>query len=230
MSGGPDRGARGGGGAGVPAAGVPAVRLLLVDDHPLVRDGLRARLHGVAGIEVVGEAGHAREALAAVVASAPTMILMDIGMKDVNGIELTRMLVERHPELAVLVLSMFDNPEYVQQAMQAGARGYVLKDAPSDEILAAIDTVRHGGTWLSAGVTRRLFRAQEPKPLLSARESQILALLAQGQSSKQMAEALGLSVRTVETHRQNIKRKLVIDGQAELIRYAVEHARRYGAG
>lgn len=206
------------------------VRLLLVDDHPLVRDGLRARLHGVAGIEVVGEAGHARDALAAVAALRPTLVLMDVGMKEVNGIELTQMLAQRHPQVAVLVLSMFDNPEYVQQAMQAGARGYVLKDAPSEEIVAAIEAVRQGGTWLSPAVTRRLFRAQEPKPLLSRRESEILALLAQGQSSKQMADALGLSVRTVETHRQNIKRKLEIEGQAELIRYAVEHARRYGEG
>ncbi|MFC5868997.1 response regulator [Aquincola agrisoli] len=214
---------------GADERGVDAmVRLLLIDDHPLVRDGLRARLGGIDGIEVVGEAGHAREALAAVEALRPTMALVDIGMKEVNGIELTLMLSQRHPELAVLILSMYDNPEYVQQAMQAGARGYVLKDAPSSEIVGAIQTVRQGGTYLSPSVTKRLFRAQEPKPLLSPRESEILACLAKGQSSKQIAEALGLSVRTVETHRQNIKRKLVIDGQAELIKYAVEHVRRYG--
>jgi len=128
----------------------------------------------------------------------------------------------------VLMLSMYDTPEYVQRALQAGACGYVLKDAPAEEIVAAIEAVAAGGTFLSPGVSRRLFRNQAPRPLLSSRESEILAALGRGESSKQIAGALGLSVRTVETHRQNIKRKLDIEGQAELIKYAVEHARRHG--
>ena len=204
------------------------LRVLLVDDHPLVRDGLRARLALVPGLETVGEAGGAAEALARLVDARPDLVLMDVGMKDVNGIDLTRQLLERAPSLRVLMLSMYDTPEYVQRALQAGACGYVLKDAPAEEIVAAIEAVAAGGTFLSPGVSRRLFRNQAPRPLLSSRESEILAALGRGESSKQIAGALGLSVRTVETHRQNIKRKLDIEGQAELIKYAVEHARRHG--
>ncbi|WP_353094419.1 response regulator transcription factor [Methylibium sp.] len=210
-----------------PEPDTPGVRLLIVDDHPLVREGLRSRLQAIAWLEVVGEAGSAREALELIPQLRPGLVLMDIGMREINGIELTRMLAQRHPAVAVLVLSMYDNPEYVQQAMQAGARGYVLKDAPSADIIAAIEAVCAGGTFLSPAVSKRLFRGQAPKPLVSHRESEILACLADGLSSKQIAERLDLSVRTVETHRQNIKRKLGIEGQAELIKYAVEHGRRY---
>ncbi len=202
----------------------PAIRLMLVDDHPLVRDGLRARLEAVPGFEVVAEAGNADEARAQLEARQPSLILMDVGMKGVNGIDLTTTLLERQPELLVLMLSMYDNPEYVQRAMQAGARGYVLKDAPASEIIAAIEAVAGGGTFLSPAVSRRLFRNQAPRPLLSSRESEILSALARGLSSKQIAREMNVSVRTVEAHRQSIKRKLDLAGQAELIKYAVEHA------
>ena len=204
------------------------IRLMLVDDHPLVRDGLKARLASEADIQVVGEAGDAPEAVAALAATTPTLVLMDIGMKDVNGIELTTMLLERAPALAVLMLSMYDSVEYAQRALQAGARGYVLKDAPSSEILAALRTVAGGGTYLSPALAQRLFRTPVTRNLLSMREQDILACLAQGQASKQIAKALNLSVRTVESHRQNIRRKLELETQADLIRYAVEHARRHG--
>jgi DNA-binding NarL/FixJ family response regulator len=202
----------------------PLIRLLLVDDHPLVRDGLRARLEVVPGFEVVGEASNAAQAQAQMAALRPSLVLMDVGMKDVNGIELTAMLLASQPALQVLMLSMYDNPEYVQRAMQAGARGYVLKDAPASEIIAAIEAVAGGGTFLSPAVSKRLFRNQEPRPVLSSRESQILSALARGLSSKQIAREMDVSVRTVEAHRQSIKRKLMLDGQAELIKYAVEHA------
>ncbi|CAG1013168.1 Transcriptional regulatory protein DegU [Burkholderiaceae bacterium] len=204
------------------------IRLLIVDDHPLVREGLKARLSSLSNIEVVGEAGDADEASAQVAAQRPDLVLMDIGMKDVNGIDLTRQLLAEQPQLLVLVLSMYDNPEYVNRAMQAGARGYVLKDAPAGDIIDAISTVAAGGTFLSSAVSGRLFRSQTPKPVMSLRESEILACLARGRSSKQIAQELNLSVRTVESHRQNIKRKLNLDGQAELIKYAVEHCREFG--
>lgn len=203
-------------------------RLLIVDDHPLVREGLKARLSSLSGIEVVGEAGDAQEASAQVAALRPDLVLMDVGMKDVNGIDLTRQLLAEQPQLLVLVLSMYDNPEYVNRAMQAGARGYVLKDAPASDIVDAIAAVMAGGTFLSSAVSGRLFRSQTPRPVMSLRESEILACLAKGRSSKQIAQELNLSVRTVESHRQNIKRKLNLDGQAELIKYAVEHCREFG--
>ena len=205
---------------------VPAIRVLLVDDHPLVRDGLKARLEQLPGIAAVGEAGNALEALEQMPRVRPQLVLMDVGMKDMNGIDLTALLLKQYPDLRVLMLSMYDNPEYVQRAMQAGARGYVLKDAPAAEIVAAIEAVSAGGTFLSPAVSKRLFRNQEPRPVLTPRESEILSALGRGESSKQIATALGLSVRTVETHRQSIKRKLGIEGQAELIKYAVEHTRR----
>lgn len=203
------------------------VRLFLVDDHPLVRDGLRARLDPLPGIEIVGEAGSGAEAMAAIPAAQPHLVLADVGMKDMNGIELAAALNAQHGEVRVVMLSMYDNPEYVQQALQAGARGYVLKDAPAAEIVAAIEAVAAGGTFLSPAVSQRLFRNQAPKPLLTPRESEILSALGRGESSKQIARTLGLSVRTIEAHRQSIKRRLGIEGQAELIKYAVEHARRF---
>ena len=204
------------------------IRILLVDDHPMVREGLVARLAAVPRFEVVGEAGNRAEALDQLARTAPDVVLMDVGLKDVNGIALGAEMLAARPAIKLLMFSMYDNPEYVQRALTAGARGYVLKDAPATEIVSAIDAVAAGGTFLSAAVSGRLFRGQSPKPVLTPRESEILSKLGQGASSKQIARELDLSVRTVEAHRQSIKRKLELDGQAELIRYAVEHARRSG--
>lgn len=206
------------------------VRLFLVDDHPLVRDGLRARLDGLPGLRIVGEAGSAAEALVQIDALRPDLLLLDVGMKDMNGIELAALLLQRPAPPHVVMLSMYDNPEYVQRALQAGAQGYVLKDAPASEIVAAIEAVAAGGTFLSPAVSKKLFRNQAARPLLTPRESEILSALGRGESSKQIARRLGLSVRTVDAHRQSIKRRLGIEGQAELIKYAVEHTRRFGEG
>ncbi len=201
------------------------VRILIVDDHPMVRGGLVARLAAVPRFEVVGEAGDRVSAMDLLAQRAPDVVLMDVGLKDANGIVLGADMLAAQPAIKLLMFSMYDNPEYVQRALQAGARGYVLKDAPATEIVSAIDAVAAGGTFLSAAVSGRLFRGQAPKPVLTPRESEILSKLGQGASSKQIARELGLSVRTVEAHRQSIKRKLELEGQAELIRYAVEHAR-----
>ena len=199
--------------------------VVIVDDHPLVREGLRARLAQAEGLAVVGEAGDATEAFEAVARLHPDLVLMDVGMKQVNGIDLTARLRERHPGLQVLMLSMYDNPEFVHRALAAGARGYVLKEAPADEIIRAILAVAGGEVFLGTGLAGRPGRSAQARPLLSVRESEILRCLALGQASRQIAEALGMSVRTVETHRQNIRRKLGLGGQAELIKYAVERCR-----
>jgi two-component system, NarL family, nitrate/nitrite response regulator NarL len=198
-------------------------RLILVDDHPLVRDGLRARLEAVPGFIVVGEAGNADEAIALATGHQPDLVLMDVGM---NGITLARVFHERIPGIRVLMLSMHDNIEYVTQAVQAGASGYVLKDSPATEIIRAISAVLGGQTFFSAGLGVRMIQASAaPTPLarLTPRERYILDALAEGLSSKQIAQRNALSVRTVETHRLNLKRKLDIDGQAEWIKFAVEH-------
>ena len=204
------------------------MRILLVDDHPLVREGVRTLIQNQPGHEVVGEAPDAVTALQRVAELRPQLVLTDIGMKHTNGITLTARIRDEWPDTAVIVLSMYDNPEYVHQAMQAGARGYVLKDAPSSDIVEAIAAVAAGGTFLSESVARPVARSDDPRPLLSEREAEILNCLARGLSSKQIAADYDLSVRTVETHRQNIRRKLRIEGQAELIRYAVEHCRTAG--
>jgi two-component system nitrate/nitrite response regulator NarL len=201
-------------------------RLILVDDHPLVRDGLRVRLEAVPGFAVVGEAGNADEAIALAVTHQPDLVLMDVGMNGMNGIMLAGVFHERFPDIRVLMLSMHDNVEYVTQAVRAGASGYVLKDSPATEIIRAIRAVLGGQTFFSAGLGVRMIEASAaltPLARLTPRERDILDALAEGLSSKQIAQRNGLSVRTVETHRLNLKRKLEIDGQAELIKFAVEH-------
>jgi DNA-binding NarL/FixJ family response regulator len=203
-------------------------RLLLVDDHPLVRDGLRARLEAVRHFEVVGEAGNAQEALALAASETPHLVLMDVGMNGMNGIALASLFHERFPAIRVLMLSMHDTLEYVTQAVRAGASGYVLKDSPATEIIQAIGAVLDGRTFFSAGLGARLIQAsaaQSPVERLTPRERDILDALAEGLSSKQIAQRNDLSVRTVETHRLNLKRKLEIEGQAELIKFAVENRR-----
>ena len=204
------------------------MRILIVDDHPLVREGVRTLINHQSGLEVVGEAADADSALEAIARLEPALVLTDIGMKQVSGIALAAQIRERWPAIHVIVLSMYDNPDYVHQAMQAGARGYVLKDAPSSDIVDAIRAVAAGDTFLSASLSRQSARSDGPRPILSEREAEILACLARGMSSKQIAAEHDLSVRTVETHRQNIRRKLRIEGQAALIRYAVEHCRTAG--
>jgi DNA-binding NarL/FixJ family response regulator len=203
-------------------------RIMLVDDHPLVRDGLRARLEAVGHFAVVAEAGSGAEALVLAGVTPVDLVLMDITMRDGSGIDATARLAERHPDIAILMLSMHDKLEYVTQAMAAGARGYVLKDAPGKDIVLAIDTVMAGGIYYSAALARQLAHPATHDKQLTTREQEVLRHIADGESNKQIARALDLSVRTVETHRLNIKRKLGIEGQAELIRYAVQHA-RFGA-
>jgi DNA-binding NarL/FixJ family response regulator len=204
------------------------IYIMLVDDHPLVRDGLRARLEAVPHFRVVAEADSGAEALALAGSTRIDLVLMDITMRDGSGIEATARLTTNFPDIAVLILSMHDKLEYVTQAMQAGARGYVLKDAPGKDIVLAIDTVMAGGIYYSAAVARQLARPAAQDNQLTSREQEVLRHIANGESNKQIARALDLSVRTVETHRLNIKRKLGIEGQAELIKFAVQHG-RFGA-
>ncbi len=199
------------------------IHILLVDDHPLVRDGLRARLETIPHFIVVAEAGNAEEALQHAATQTIDLALMDINLNGTNGIELTGRFNALHPEVMVLMLSMHDKAEYVMQAIQAGARGYVLKDAPAADIITAIDTVMAGGIYYSAGLAKHLSKPVPPAMLLTPREREVLHCIATGKSNKHIAREMSLSVRTVETHRLNIKRKLGIEGQADLIRFALEH-------
>ena len=197
------------------------IRLVIVDDHSLVRDGLRARLSVVAGLQVIGEAASGAEALQLAEADPPDLMLVDVGMRGMNGIELATALRQRHPAIRVLMLSMYDNREYVLSAIRAGARGYVLKESPTEEILAAISVVCAGGNYFSAQVSDLVMQTGMAAPQLTAREHEILLLLAHGRSNKIVARQLDISVRTVETHRLSLRRKLGVDSASELLKIAV---------
>jgi two-component system, NarL family, nitrate/nitrite response regulator NarL len=201
------------------------VRLMIVDDHPLVRDGLRARLSAVPGLQVVAEADDAESALRAARESAPDLVLMDVSMKagGASGIEATRRLREAHPGVRVLVLSMHDNAAFVHEALRAGAAGYLLKDHPAEEIVEAIGAVMAGRVHLSPGLSSAP-RAKSGDGL-TPREREVLGLIAEGLSSREIGERLGMGVRTVETHRTALRRKLDLASPAALVRYAVERRR-----
>jgi two-component system, NarL family, nitrate/nitrite response regulator NarL len=202
-----------------------SLRLMLVDDHPLVRDGLRARLEAAGGLAVVAEAGSADEALQQAALHRPDLVLMDVGMRGTNGLQATRALRAQQPDCRVLVLSMYDHAEYVREAERAGAAGYVLKDSPAEEIVRAIHAVAAGGRYFAPSLPSRPGPATEADPAgVTPREREVLTLIAQGLSSKDIGERLGMGVRTVETHRTNLRRKLNLASPAALVLYAKEHA------
>ncbi len=207
-----------------------SISVLLVDDHKVVLEGFVARLESEAGIEVVGTASTGLEALEQAKKLAPDVVLMDVSMPVMNGLEATRQFKQQLPESKVLMLTMHDNREYIVQVMQSGALGYILKDVSADEMVKAIETVNQGGTYFCQAVAKTLFSQAEAVSAggktraLSRREETVLRMLALGNTSKQIAAELNLSVRTVETHRQNIKHKLELNSVAELAKYAIEHS------
>jgi DNA-binding NarL/FixJ family response regulator len=199
------------------------IRIALVDDHSLVRDGVRALLAVRPSFDVVGEAENGAQALDLCGRVSPDILLVDIGLKDMNGLELTRLLRIQYPDIKILILSMYDNHEYIATSIRAGASGYVLKNAPSKEIIAAIEAIATGGTFYSAEVALKLATKKPDETELTPRESQVLIGLAQGLNNKTIARELAISVRTVETHRLSIRRKLKVDKPAGLVKYAMEH-------
>ena len=208
-----------------------AVKVLVVDDHPMVADGICAILESYDDIEVVATLSNGQEALDRVDELSPDVILMDLNMPQMGGLTATEFLLERKPDIRILILSMHDAPEYVSTAMSHGARGYLLKDVPTDEIHRAIQAVMRGETYLCGGATASLSpNTNDGRESLTAREQTILLQLAQGKSNKEVAVDLDISVHTVETHRKNIKRKLGINSTAGLTRYAMEHGVLQGPG
>lgn len=199
------------------------IRLALVDDHTLVRDGIRALLSVIPTVTVVGEAENGADAMVMVEHCNPDLLLVDINLPDINGLELTRKIRDRFPSLKVLVLSMYDSKEYVSESLRSGASGYVLKNAPSREIVAAIEAIKNGGTFYSAEIAQKLLLDDGTTNILTPRESQVLYKITQGLNNKEMARELDISLRTVETHRQSIRRKLNIDKPAALVKYAIDH-------
>jgi len=201
------------------------IKVLLVDDHPLVLDGIQARLDDVPGIKVIGQAQNGQQALEQADRLSPDVVLMDVSMPVMNGMEATRRFQSDYPGVKVLILTMHDNKEYILQLMQSGASGYILKDVSSDELIKAVETVYLGNTYFSQSASQTLFNnfetARNQTQNLTNREETVLRLLAEGKSNKAIANDLKISVRTVETHRQNIK--LDIHTAAGLAKYAIEH-------
>jgi two-component system, NarL family, nitrate/nitrite response regulator NarL len=208
-----------------------AIRVLIVDDHPMVAEGIQSILESYDDIEVVGCLSNGAEAVEKASKIHPDVILMDLNMPGMGGLSATEMILERAPDIRILILSMHDSPEYISTALNHGAMGYVLKDVPTDEIKQAIEAVMQGQQYLCTGAKGSLTPKEgDTREALTGREQTILLELAQGRSNKEVALALDISVRTVETHRKNIKRKLGISSTAGLTRYALEHGVLQGTG
>jgi DNA-binding NarL/FixJ family response regulator len=205
-------------------------RILLVEDHQMVREGLRSLLSGEPDFEVVGEAAEGAEAVRLAAQLAPRVVVMDIGLAGLSGIEATKRLLRERPEAAVVALSMHDDAPTVNRALRAGARGYVLKGSGVAALCEAIRTVLRGETYLSPALSEYVLpaylkRRDADVDPLSDRENEILALVAEGFTGRQIAERLGLRPKTVENHRARIMEKLGIHTTAGLVRYALERGR-----
>ncbi|HUO87377.1 MAG TPA: response regulator transcription factor [Thermoanaerobaculia bacterium] len=212
------------------------IRILIADDHVLVRSGVRALLADDPDVEVVGEAGSGEETLRLAAALAPDLVLLDITMPEASGIVTARRLKEAHPDLVVLFLTMHEDEGLLHEALSTGAAGYVIKRAEAAELLQAVRAAMSGGIYVHPAMTRALLRQPDatppvatqsrrgtPAPALTPREIEVLRLLVRGNTNRQIAGLLGLSPRTVESHRANLMGKLGLESRVELVDYAEEH-------
>jgi len=208
------------------------IRTLLTDDHTLFRQGIRTLLSAEPDIEIAGEAANAFDAVNLARQLRPDVVLMDIGMNGMSSFEATRQIRKERPETKVIFLSMYDDEDYLAECVEIGASGYVLKDSPSDQLVTGIREVHRGGSYLSPRLLTRLvdgFRVQgrggvrQPRfGTLTKREREILKMLAEGRSVKEIATGFDLSVKTVEAHKFNLMRKLDIHNKAQLVQYAIQ--------
>jgi two-component system, NarL family, response regulator NreC len=205
------------------------IRCLIADDHVLVRQGIRRLLQDERDVEIVGEAGDAAEALRGVIELRPDIVLMDIGMPGFSSFDATRVIQTDYPQTRVIFLTMHESQEYVMQGLQAGAAGYLLKDTPADKLASVLRDVHRGGKFVSPEVLGGLldngkFGQERPRPSrtsLTPRETEIMKLLAEGNTVRKIAGMLGLSLKTVEAHKFNLMRKLDIHNKAELVHCAI---------
>jgi two-component system, NarL family, response regulator NreC len=203
-------------------------KILLVDDHTIVRQGLKLILSAHSDLEVVGEAANGREAIELAGKLKPDIVLMDVAMPELNGIEATRRMVEANSRLKILVLSMHKEAVYVREILRAGARGYILKDAIDSELLNAVRSVAKGDGYISPAVSGALLNdyrkdVTNPLDLLSNREREVLQLISEGKTNKEIAVRLNLSVYTVDSHRGKIMEKLNLHSTGELVRFAIKN-------
>jgi len=203
------------------------IRVLICEDHALFREGLRAVLREHARLEVVGEAAQGREAVEAALRLRPDVVLMDIEMPEMSGLEATRRIVKAGPGVKVLVLTLYDDEEVIASCLDAGASGYVLKDGPAAQLVYAIEAVQQGKRYLSPGALTKVVEYGRSKPtrtaydLLTGREREVLKLLADGLTTKEIAAQLQVSVKTVDAHKTSLMRKLDIHDRTELVKYAI---------
>lgn len=207
------------------------IRTLIADDHTLLRNGICALLEDEPDIMIVGEASDGREAVRLAGQLKPNVVLMDIAMPLLNGLEATRQIKHEHPEISVLVLTMYDNEEYFREMLEVGASGYIIKRAAASELVTAIRAVYNGEAVLSPAITRFLLedylnhdiRSEKDDPnALSSREREVLQLIAEGRTSREIAEILNLSVKTVQSHRTSLMQKLDLHDRGDLIKYAIQ--------
>ncbi|CAN5293332.1 response regulator transcription factor [soil metagenome] len=210
------------------------IRLLIADDHTIVRQGLRKLLEEEPGFEVIGEAVDGRDAVTKATDLMPDIVLMDLSMPLLHGLEATRQITKRNPKTRVLILSMHKNEAYVLQALQAGASGYILKDSAAEEVATALRSVSRGNSYLSPAISRVVIddylRMKDPNAhgakslydTLTVREREIFQLLAEGFKNQEIGDKLHVSVKTVETHRAHIMEKLNLNNIAELVKYSIE--------
>ena len=204
------------------------IRVLLADDHTVVRQGFRLILAAQPDMEILGEAGNGREAVEMAERLEPDIVVMDVAMPELNGIEATRRLAKSAPRVRVLALSMHKDSVYVREILRSGARGYLLKDAVDSDLLAAVRAVAAGQGYLSPGVSEAVLsdyrrHVTDPLDLLSSREREVLQMIAEGKTNKEIASTLSLSVYTVDAHRGRIMEKLNLHSMGELVRFAMRN-------
>jgi two-component system response regulator NreC len=205
-----------------------SLKIFLADDHTIVRQGLKLILSAQPDLEVVGEAANGKEAVDQVQKLKPDVVLMDVAMPELNGIEATRRMVDVNPRVKILVLSMHKESVYVREILKAGARGYILKDAIDSELLNAVRSVARGDGYISPAVSGALLNdyrkdVTDPAELLTKREREVLQLIAEGKTNKEIATRLNLSVYTVDSHRGKIMEKLNLHSTGELVRFAIKN-------
>ena len=213
---------------------MPALQLLLADDHEIVRQGLRSVLESQRDCKIVGEASDGRQAVSLTKELNPDVVILDIGMPSLNGLEATRQILKLRPQTKVLILTMHESDSVIREVLDAGARGYLLKTDAGRDLLSAVDSLRRNKTFFTSRVSQMILdgflkgdtRPQDTAPggaRLTPRQREIVQLLAEGKSSKEVAVALNLSVKTAETHRANIMRKLDCHSVSEVVRYAIRN-------